>query len=51
MRYDLNKVILTEEDQELIITLLIANEAGNWDITRLLNKYYETDETEGIRLT
>jgi len=51
MRYDLNKVILTEEDQELIITLLIAHESGNEDITELLNKYYETDETEGIRLT
>ena len=51
MRYDLNKVVLTEEDQELIITLLIAHEAGNEDITELLNKYYDTDETEGIRLT
>ena len=51
MRYDMNKVILTEEDQELIVTLLIAHEAGNYDITELLNKYYDTDETEGYRWT
>ena len=51
MRYDLNKVILTEEDQRLIINLLICHELGNMDITNLLNKYYDTDETEGHRLT
>ena len=51
MRYDLNRVILTEEDQKIIIELLMANEMGDKDITDLLNKYYDTDETEGYRLT
>jgi len=51
MRYDLNRVILTEEDQKIIIELLMANEMGDKEITDLLNKYYETDETEGYRLT
>ena len=50
MRYDLNKVILTPLDQKIIIELLMANEAGDRDITRLLNKYYDTDEWEGNRL-
>lgn len=48
-RYDLNKVILTPLDQKIIIELLMANEMGDRDITNLLNKYYDTDETEGIR--
>ena len=51
MRYDLNRVILTEGDQKIIIELLMANEMGDKEITDLLNKYYETDETEGYRLT
>ena len=51
MIYDLNKVILTEDDQRLIINLLISHELGNVDITNLLNKYYDTDEWEGNRLT
>jgi hypothetical protein len=51
MRYDLNRVVLTEEDQRLIINLLVSHELGNQDITDLLSKYYDTDETEGNRLT
>ena len=51
MRYDLNKVVLTEDDQRLIINLLVSHELGNMDITNLLSKYYDTDETEGNRLT
>ena len=50
MRYDLNKVIFTSRDQEVIINLLMANEMGDRDITNLLNKYYDTDETDGIRI-
>jgi len=49
-RYDLNKVILTPLDQKIIIELLMANEMGDKDITNLLNKYYDTDETMGIRV-
>ena len=49
-RYDLNKVILTPLDQKIIIELLMANEMGDKDITNLLNKYYDTDETDGIRV-
>ena len=50
MKYDLNKVILTPEDQKLIINLLIQHELGNMEITNLLNKYYDTDDYEGNRL-
>lgn len=50
MRYDLNKVILTPRDQEVIINLLMANEMGDMDITNLLNKYYDTDETLSQRV-
>ena len=50
MRYDLNRVILTEEDQRLIINLLVSHELGNMDITNLLSKYYDTDETDGQKV-
>lgn len=50
MKYDLNKVILTPEDQEVIINLLMANEMGDKDVTRVLNKYYDTEEWEGCRV-
>lgn len=60
MRYDLNKVILTEEEQNCIILFLQeAQECGYPSrnepfypiINRIMNKYYDTDEWEGQRLT
>ena len=56
MRYDLNKVILTEEDQECILHFLrqaqdcgypSANEPYYPIINRIMNKYYDTEEWEG----
>ena len=47
MKYDLNKVILTPRDQEVIINLLMANEMGDKDVTNVLNKYYDTEDWEG----
>ena len=57
MRYDLNKVILTEEDQETIIHFLqkarecgypSSNEPHYPIIDRIMNKYYDSEEWEGI---
>ena len=59
MRYDLNKVILTQEDQECILHFLSqarecgypsSNEPYYPIIDRIMNNYYDTDETEGIAL-
>ena len=47
MKYDLNKVILTPDEQRLIINLLISHELGNMEITNLLSKYYDTEDWEG----
>ena len=60
MLYDMNKVILTEEEQECIIHFLYqaagcgypsANEPFYPIISRIMNKYYDTEEWEGHRLT
>ena len=42
MKYDLNKVILTQEEQEYIVTLLELNEC-NPLAYHILTKYYESD--------
>ena len=42
MKYDLNKVIFTSEEQEYVVTLLELNEC-NPLAYHLLTKYYETD--------
>ena len=59
MRYDLNKVVLTEEDQATILHFLrqarkcgypSGNEPYYPIIDRIMNNYYDTDETEGQRV-
>ena len=59
MRYDLNKVILTEEDQATILHFLrqarecgypSSNEPYYPIIDRIMNNYYDTDETLGKRV-
>ena len=56
MKYDLNKVILTQEEQDTILHFLrqaqdcgypSANEPYYPAINRIMNKYYDTDEWEG----
>ena len=56
MQYNLNKVILTEEEQECILHFLrqaqecgypSANEPYYPIINRIMTKYYDTDEWDG----
>lgn len=59
MQYDLNKVILTEEEQNCILHFLrdaagcgypSANEPFYPIINRIMNKYYDTEEWEGQKV-
>ena len=56
MRYDLNKVILTQEEQNCILLLLeeasqcgypSSNEPFYPIIHNIMTKYYDTDDWEG----
>ena len=59
MNYDLNKVILTEEEQECILHFLreaqgcgypSSNEPYYPIINKIMNKYYDTEEWEGQKV-
>ena len=56
MRYDLNKVILTPSDQNIIMLLLEEalydekNDNIKDDIERIVRNYYDTDSTDGQKV-